>query len=130
MKKYIAIICAMLMVSFSGYCAKTVNGKKIKEVKEYKIDGGKKILDRTAKYDAAGNKTEEIDYKNGAKKSRTVFTYNNDGKCIEEKHYDENNKLEKTVKIEYNESGKKKSEKSFLPNGKLKSEHTFEYVTE
>lgn len=128
MKKITTIACALL-ICMSGYCAKTAGGKQIKSVIEYKVEGSKKTKDKETKYDAKGNKTEVIDYKAGKVKETVKYTYNAEGKCIEEKHYDEANKLGKTVKIEYNEFGKKKSEKNF-EGGKLKSEHVFEYITE
>ena len=124
MKKIlIFIFSCCLLGNFSCFAA----GQKPKTLKVYKVENGKKILDKSASYDANGNKTEEINYKAGEKKESVTYSYNASGKCVEEKHFDASGKLEKTVKIEYNENGKKKSEKSYLFNGKLKNEHVYEY---
>lgn len=120
-----------VLSSLSVSAQKKFDGKKLKEVKEWRIDGSKKRLDHLTKYGADGKKVEEIEYSSvGDQKSRTTYTYNENGKCIEEKTYDEYNKLEKTVQYDYFDNGKKKSQKTLLPNGKLKSYKEFEYILE
>lgn len=130
-KTLILAILACFAFSITSVSAqKTFEGKVLKEVKEWRIDGSKKKLDHVTKY-KDGRKVEEIEYSSiGEQKSRTTYTYNENGKCIEEKYYDEYNKLEKTVQFEYFENGKKKSQKSLLPNGKVKSYKEFEYIVE
>lgn len=130
MKNTLFTIATLLCLGVNAFAAKTIDGKKVTEVKEWAINNGKKSLDHVSKYDANGNKTEDIEYsKTGDQKERVLYKYNDKGKCIEEQHFDNYNKLEKTVKIEYNEFGKKSSVKTYQNNGKLKSEHTFEYIT-
>ncbi|MBO7506341.1 MAG: hypothetical protein J6T67_03040 [Paludibacteraceae bacterium] len=125
----IVLLVSALTVTLSAQ--KKVNGKVLTEVKEWRLENGKKKIDHVTKYDAQGNKTEEIEYtKVGDQKSRTVYKYNEKGKCIEEQHFDEFNKLEKTVQYQYNEFGKKQSARTLFPNGKLKSEKVYEYITE
>lgn len=133
MNKCFLTLVTLLLFSFiiPANAQKKVNGKIVTEIKEWRMEGGKKKIDHITKYDAEGNKTEEIEYsKVGDQKSRTTFSYNEKGKCVEEKHFDEYNKLEKSVQYEYNEYGKKQSAKTFLPNGKVKSEKVYEYVTQ
>lgn len=127
-----AITLAVLLFSIHTYAAKTIEGKRIVETKEWTVkDGKKQKIDHISRYDKNGNKTEEIEYnKTGDQKSRSTYKYNENGKVVEEQVYNEFNKLEKTVKTEYNEYGKKASEKTYYPNGKLKSEHIFEYILE
>ena len=118
-------------VCFSSYAQKKFDGKTITAVKEWKLEGKKKSIDHLTKYDANGNKVEEIEYNNvGDQKSRTTYEYNAKGKCVKESYFDEYNKLEKTVTIEYHENGKKKSQSTYLPNGKLKNTKEFEYILE
>ncbi|MCQ2192717.1 MAG: hypothetical protein MJZ23_07675 [Paludibacteraceae bacterium] len=131
MRHTILTLAALLCLGCNAFAAKTIDGKKVTEVKEWVVNSGKKSLDHVSKYDKDGNKIEEIEYdKAGDKKSRTTYKYNANGKCVEEQHFDKFNKLEKTVKIEYNTAGKKSSSKTYLPNGKLKNEHVYEYITE
>lgn len=129
---FLAMIVLSVSVFFSTASAqKKVNGKVLSEVKEWRMENGKKKIDHVTKYDAQGNKSEEIEYtKVGDQKFRTVYKYNDKGKCIEEQHFDEFNKLEKTVQFQYNEFGKKQSARILFPNGKLKSEKVYEYITE
>jgi hypothetical protein len=132
-KLIIALFAASMTLcgSSSLFAQKTFDGKKLKEVKEWSIEGSKKKLDHKTIYDANGKKSEEIEYNSlGDRKYRVTYTYNEKGKCIEEKNYDEFDKLEKTVLFEYFENGKKKSSKTLLPNGKVKSYKEYEYITE
>lgn len=133
MKRCFLAVAAVFVFSLfvPVHAQKKMNGKVVTEIKEWRMENGKKKIDHTTKYDAEGNKTEEIEYsKVGDPKSRTTYKYNEKGKCIEEQHFDEFNKLEKTVQFQYNEFGKKQSAKTLLPNGKLKSEKVYEYITE
>lgn len=133
MKRCIIAVAAVFAFSFLApvNAQKKIDGKVITEVKEWCVENGKKKIDHVTKYDAQGNKSEEIEYtKVGDQKSRTTYKYNEKGKCIEEQHFNEFNKLEKTIQFQYNEFGKKQSSKTLLPNGKVKSEKVFEYITE
>lgn len=121
----------MLLVSFFSVSAqKKFDGKKIKETKEWQIEGKKRILDSETKYGEKG-KIEEIEYNSvGDLKKRVTYEYNDAGKCVKESHYDKYNKLEKTVTFEYHENGRKKQQFTYLPNGKLKNTKEFEYILE
>lgn len=133
MRKIIfAFFAASMTLCFTGVSAqKMFEGKKLKEVKEWSVEGSKKKLDHKTTYDANGKKSEEIEFNSlGDQKYRVTYTYNEKGKCIEEKNYDEFDKLEKTVKFEYFDNGKKKSQTTYLPNGKVKSYKEYEYITE
>lgn len=126
----LAFVAFFSLSSVSVNAEKAFEGKVLKEVKEWRVDGSKKKLDHLTKY-KDGKKVEEIEYSSiGEQKSRTTYSYNEKGKCIEEKYYDEYNKLEKTVQFEYLDNGKKKSQKTLLPNGKVKSYKEFEYIVE
>jgi hypothetical protein len=127
---YSLVLAFFAFSLFSAQAQKKVDGKVLKEVKEWRIDGSKKKLDHLTRY-SEGRKVEEIEYSSiGEQKSRKTYAYNENGKCIEEKEYDEYNKLVKTTQYEYLENGKKKSQKTILPNGKLKSFKEFEYIVE
>lgn len=131
MKKIILSILALfVMASFSGvYSQKKIDGKLLKEVKEWTITGSKKKLDHITKYNEQGKKVEEIEYNSvGDQKSRVTYKYNESNKCIEEQHFDEFDKLEKTIQFEYNDHGKKSLQRTILPNGKLKNTKEFEYI--
>ncbi len=127
----ICIISFLLIFFLPASAQKKIDGKRIKTVKEWKMEGKKKSLDEITHYDEKGNKIEHIEYDNvGDQKRRTTFEYNEAGKCIKESQYDKYNKLEKSSTFEYFENGKKKSQSNYLPNGKLKSTKEFEYILE
>ncbi len=131
MKILFPVILSLIAFSSVDAQKKTINGKKIKEIKEWKIDSGKRTLSELSKYDANGERIEQIKYEtNGSQKERTVFEYNANGKCITETKYDEFNKLEKKTVIEYNSFGKRSKETSYDAKGKVKSVKEVEYITE
>ncbi len=110
---------------------KTLDGKRIKEVKEWKVEGSKRYLVEVSKFDAKGKKTEEIKYNSdGSQKERVTFEYNAEGKCVTELKYDEYNKLDKKTVTEYNAQGKRVKETSYNASGKLKGTKEIEYITE
>jgi len=127
----ICLISLFLFLSFSVSAQKKIDGKRIKEIKEWKTEGKKRTLDQVTFYDEKSNKTEEISYDNvGDRKKRVIFEYNESGRCVKESHYNKYNKLEKTVVFEYLEGGRKKSQSTYLPSGKLKHTKEFEYILE
>ncbi len=130
-KLNICLLSFFLLLSFSVSAQKKINGKRIKEVKEWNVNGKKRVLDQVSRYDERGEKVEEIEYNSvGDLKRRVTFEYNEAGKCIKESHYDKYNKLEKTVTFEHNENGKKKLQSTYFPNGKLSHTKEFEYILE
>lgn len=125
---YLGLVIFSLLSS-SAVAQKMFDGKTIMELKEWKIEGKKRVLDHHTKYDEKGNKKEEIEYlSNGDMRDRVVYEYNENGKCVKETHYDEFNKLDKTVTFEYHPNGKKKKQSTFYPGGKLKNTKEFEYI--
>jgi len=125
----ICLIFFFFLFSFSVSAQKKIDGKRIKEVKEWKIEGKKRTLDQITYYDEKSNKTEEKEYNSvGDLKKRVTYEYNESGKCVKESYYDKYNKLEKVVTFEYLEGGRKKSQSTYLPNGKLKHTKEFEYI--
>lgn len=131
LKIFIPVILSLFAFSSADAQKKTLDGKKIKEVKEWKIDGSKRHLSELSKYNAKGDKVEQIKYDNsGTQKERMVYEYNADGKCTAEIKYDEFNKLEKKTVIEYNSFGKRAKETTYDAKGKVKSQKEVEYITE
>ncbi|MCQ2198659.1 MAG: hypothetical protein MJZ19_02930 [Paludibacteraceae bacterium] len=130
--KFITAFIVMLSVAAPSFTQKkTFDGKKIKEVKEWKVEGSKRYLVEVSKFDANGKKTEEIKYNSdGSQKERVTFEYNAEGKCVSELKYDEYNKLDKKTVTEYNAQGKRIKETSYNASGKLKSIKEIEYITE
>ena len=125
------LLLALFAFSSADAQKNTVDGKKIKEIKEWKIDGGKRFLSEVSKYNVNGEKTEQIKYEsNGSPKERTTYEYNAKGKCVAEIRYDEFNKLEKKTLIEYNSYGKRSKETIYDAKGKVKSTKEVEYITE
>ena len=85
MKIIFPVILSLIAFSSVDAQKKTIDGKKIKEIKEWKIDSGKRTLSELSKYDANGERIEQIKYEtNGSQKERTVFEYNANGKCTKE----------------------------------------------
>lgn len=122
----------MLLIAFcfNASAQKKINGKKIKQMKEYTTEDSKKYLSELTKYNAEGKKSEVIKYnEDGTQKERTVYQYNNEGKCITELEYDESNALDEKTVIEYS-GGKKLKETVSKASGKIKKVRNFEYVTE
>lgn len=131
LKLLFPVVLSLIAFSSADAQKKTIDGKKIKEVKEWKIDSGKRTLSEVSKYDANGEKVEEIKYSsNGSQKERFVYEYNANGKCVSEIKYDEFNKLEKKTVIEYNSFGKRSKETTYDAKGKVKSVKEVEYITE
>ncbi|HOU67760.1 MAG TPA: hypothetical protein PKW49_04130 [Paludibacteraceae bacterium] len=131
LKFFISIILLSFVTTLTTSAQKMFDDKRIKELKEWKIEGKKKTLDHLTKYDEKGNKVEEIEYNSvGDQKSRVTYEYNANDKCIKESYFDEYNKLEKTVTTEYHPNGKKKLQNTFQANGKLKNTKEFEYILE
>ncbi len=130
-KLSIGLISLCLLLFFPVSAQKKIDGKRIKETKEWRVEGKKRVLDQVSRYDNRGEKIEEIEYNSvGDLKRRITFEYNDAGKCIKEVHYDKFNKLEKTVTFEHFENGKKKLQTTYLPNGKLSHTKEFEYILE
>lgn len=126
----ICLVSLLLLFSFSVSAQKKIEGKRIKEIKEWRVEGKKRTLDQVTYYDEKSNKTEEIEYNSvGDQKRKVVYQYN-EGKCIKESHYDKFNKLEKVITFEYLEGGRKKLQSNYFPNGKLSHTKEFEYILE
>ena len=78
MKTKIILLAILVGLGFSLSAQNTTkrDRKKNLTVKEYKLKAGAKVpyLDDIVRYDANGNKVEEIEYtSNGSQKSRIVY---------------------------------------------------------
>jgi hypothetical protein len=98
-------------------------------VKEMNTDakGKRQWMDHETTWNEFGFKTEEIEYAVYGQKERVEFKYNTEGQCIQEKVYNDKNKLYRIRKYEYNEAGRKKIQYNYNPDGKLFSTKIFEY---
>lgn len=101
-------------------------------VKEWKTPAGSKTryMDEMTKYNAKGQKIEQIEYDNYAQKSRTTYEYDSKGNCVKQVVYDAKNKVMRIRKFEYYPDGSKKKQYNYAPSGKLLSTREFEYIFE
>ena len=132
MKLKILLLAILVGLGFSLSAQNTTKAdrKKNLTVKEYKLKSGSKVpfLDDITRYDANGNKVEEIEYTSGgSQKSRIVYEYDDKGVCTRELVYDHKNKIQKIRKIEYNTDGTKHKIYVYSPKGNLETTRTFEY---
>ena len=99
-------------------------------IKEWNTDAsGKRVwLDRISTYNRDGYKIEEIEYASYGQRFRNTFERNALNQCIEERNYDNKNKLQRVIKYTYAPDGAKKEQYNYLPNGKLYSTKRFDYV--
>jgi hypothetical protein len=94
-------------------------------------NGKTKWLDHWAVWDADGYKIEEIEYNTyGIKIERRTYQYDKvTGKIVEERVYNDKNRLDKIRKYDYDpETLRKTKQYNFLPNGKLYSTKIYEYT--
>ncbi|MDR1563043.1 MAG: hypothetical protein LBS54_08220 [Dysgonamonadaceae bacterium] len=94
-------------------------------------NGKTKWLDHWAVWDDDGYKLEEIEYNSyGIKIERRTYQYNKErGTILEERVYNDRNKLDKIRKYDYDPVTLRKTKQyNFLPNGKLYSTKIYEYT--
>lgn len=127
----------LIVVLISLFCTSTAFSQSAKNksnltVKEWKTPAGSKTryMDQLTKYNAQGQKIEQIEYANYAQKSRTTYEYDSKGNCVKQVVYDAKNKPVRIRKFEYYEDGSKKKQYNYDPAGKLVSTREFEYIFE
>ena len=132
MMKKTLILIALLVFSTAIFAqSKTSSGKSV-TVKEWKTSAktGTRYMDEMTKYNAKGQKIEQIEYANYGQKSRTTYEYDAKGNCVKHVLYDSKNKVVRIRKFEYYEDGSKKKQYNYDPDGKLVSTREFEYIFE
>ena len=122
------LLLALLAPASAIAQKKEKEGKKLREEKEWVTERGKKVLDHMTKYNAKGDKIEEIEYAAYGQKERITYEYNAEGRLIKESYFDDRDKLAKYIVPEYDARGVKAKETTFLPNNKVKSVKEFEYI--
>jgi len=103
-------------------------GTKSIVVTEQKFDGtaSKTFKDSETYYDAKGNITEEITYKDGKVETHFKYAYDANGNKIKEIELTSGGKVKKTSEYKY--QGKLRIEKTvFDETGKVKSKKTYKY---
>lgn len=131
MKKTLILIVILLFSTTTFAQSKTSSGKTV-TVKEWKTSAktGTRYMDEMTKYNAKGQKIEQIEYANYGQKSRTTYEYDAKGNCVKHVLYDSKNKVVRIRKFEYYEDGSKKKQYNYDPDGKLVSTREFEYIFE
>ena len=131
MKKTLILIVILLFSTATFAQSKTSSGKSV-TVKEWKTSAktGTRYMDEMTKYNAKGQKIEQIEYANYGQKSRTTYEYDAKGNCVKHVLYDSKNKVVRIRKFEYYEDGSKKKQYNYDPDGKLVSTREFEYIFE
>ncbi|MBR3577671.1 MAG: hypothetical protein IKO89_06195 [Bacteroidales bacterium] len=131
MKKTLILIAILLFSTAIFAQSKTSSGKSV-TVKEWKTSAktGTRYMDEMTKYNAKGQKIEQIEYANYGQKSRTTYEYDAKGNCVKHVLYDSKNKVVRIRKFEYYEDGSKKKQYNYDPDGKLVSTREFEYIFE
>jgi YD repeat-containing protein len=139
MKKYHLLFSLLsLMMLLCGFSFTAVAqdsqalNKKNLVVKEWNTDArGHRILDHQTIYNPDGKKIDETEYySNGKQKWRKKFVWAAGDRMLEERVYDERNRLVDYKRFDYNEFGKKKTQYTYDPKGRLISTKVFEYITQ
>lgn len=135
MKNIKLIIASILVICFSlsAFSQTKTEKKPTKKnltVKEWNTNSKTKtkFLDHITKYNADGQKIEEIEYANYGVKSKIVYQYDASKKCILETEYDGRDRVVSVKKFEYNADGTKKKQLTYSAKGKLESVKEFEYI--
>lgn len=91
--------------------------------------GPKKYRKTTWKYNANGDKTEEVEYDaSGNVTHKTTYAYNGNGDRTFEVEYDGSGKLVKKIAYAYNPKGLRTEKKVFGPTGTLEKQITYTYT--
>ena len=131
MKKTLILIALLVFSTAIFAQSKTSSGKSV-TVKEWKTSAktGTRYMDEMTKYNAKGQKIEQIEYANYGQKSRITYEYDAKGNCVKHVLYDSKNKVVRIRKFEYYDDGSKKKQYNYDPDGKLVSTREFEYIFE
>ncbi|MBP1672940.1 MAG: hypothetical protein H6Q25_755 [Bacteroidetes bacterium] len=130
---FIILILVFLEVSTEGFSQTEKVKKPTKKnltVKEWNTnsDTKTKFLDHVSIFNDLGLKIEEIEYANYGIKSKIVYEYDTNKRCIQQTEYDGRERVVEIKKFEYNVDGTKKKQSTYNPKGKLISEKEFEYI--
>ncbi len=105
------------------------NDPRIRTVSEYNVVNKKKVLDHLTRFTADGLIIEEIEYySNGMVKSRTLYEYDSQKRCLKTNKYDQKGKLKKVIIFGYDNSDQKILESDFYPERRTRSDRVFEYT--
>jgi len=103
--------------------------KKNLVIREYNTDahGKNNWMDHLTVYNENGYKVQEIEYAVYGMRSKVLFEYDDNNRCVKEIVYDDRNKITRIRKITYNADGTRKAQYNYLPNGRLFSTKRYEY---
>lgn len=103
--------------------------KKNLVIREFNTDakGKNNWMDHLTVYNENGYKVQEIEYAVYGMRSKVLFEYDENNRCIKEIVYDDRNKITRIRKISYNTDGTRKAQYNYLPNGRLFSTKRYEY---
>ncbi len=103
--------------------------KKNLIIREFNTDakGKNNWMDHFTVYNENGYKTQEIEYAVYGMRSKVLFEYDENNRCVKEIVYDDRNKITRIRKITYNADGTRKAQYNYLPNGRLFSTKRYEY---
>lgn len=103
--------------------------KKNLVIREYNTDahGKNNWMDHLTVYNENGYKVQEIEYAVYGMRSKVLFEYDENNRCVKEIVYDDRNKITRIRKITYNADGTRKAQYNYLPNGRLFSTKRYEY---
>lgn len=137
MKSKILIVASFLFLlgSFNSVLAQQNHKdkkptKKNLTIKEWNTnkETKTKFLDHVTVYNETGQKLEEVEYANYGIKTKIVYSYDENKRCIQQTEYDGRNRIVEFKKFEYNPDGTKKKQITYSAKGKVTSEKEFEYI--
>jgi hypothetical protein len=126
------LIIMVLGISVSAQCQKSTPQPRIKSilVTEEKADMVKKqYKDSETYYDANGNVTESIEYKQGKVDKHFKYAYDSNNNKIREEEFDPSGKLKEYSEYKYNINGLRTEKNVYDASKKLKSKKTYVYTT-
>lgn len=105
--------------------------KKNLIIREYNTDakGKRSWLDHLTVYNEQGYKIREIEYAVYGMRSKVIYEYDRQNRCVKEILFDDRDKITRIKKYTYNTDGTKKTQYNYLPNGRLYSTKQYEYST-
>jgi hypothetical protein len=104
-------------------------GKRFKSVTEYNVENKKRELDHLTLFNEAGVKTEETEYfSDGMVKTKTIFEYDPQWRCIKSTKYGQKGKIERVSLFEYDAEGHKTKETIVVPDKRGNQQKVFDYT--
>ena len=127
-KGFILVALMVFSIFTNAFSQQPISGKKVKTITEYNIDNKQKELDHVINFDANGLKIDEVEYyADGLIKTKTIFEYDSDKKCVKSTKYGQKGKIEKVTTYQYDAEGEINLESSFYPEKRYKTDKVFEY---